>query len=61
MKKTVALILALVMVFALTACGGQNASAKPETADTNAASSGTGNDKAASGDTIVLQAGHVLT
>ena len=37
MKKTLALILALAMVFALTACGGSSAPAATETAAGDAA------------------------
>ena len=34
MKKTIALLLALVMVFALVACGGKDVAETPETPDT---------------------------
>ena len=47
MKKTIALILALVMVFALTACGGNASSNAPSTPNTNAnANTGTAENNA---------------
>lgn len=63
MKKTIALVLSLVMLLTLASCGTNNESNSPSsnTPDAPQTAQPAGNNNATGTDTIVFQAGHVLT